>query len=149
MTRQELLLKDENAELKESIAALKKTNAELKIRLEAIIEAEAKGIRVTPTPEETLLFICNMTAVPDTQITSKTKERGIVYARQLVYYAWVDLLGLTSVSVGKQLKRDHSTVLMGKKQLMGLAETYPNIKADIDILRHFCKSTHINPTPES
>lgn len=69
--------------------------------------------------------------VTPAQIRSETREGHVVIARHAVFYWARHHLKLTYPAIGKQLKKDHSTVINGCKRYAAFlkGEVYVNVKA--------------------
>lgn len=67
--------------------------------------------------------ICNVWGIEPARLYKKTRERGIVEVRQLVYWHMIRHTNLSLVNIGLLYGQDHATVLHAKKVVNHLRET--------------------------
>ncbi len=64
------------------------------------------------------------------EILGRSRRARIVYARQLAYWA-LDYAGVSASEAGRQLDRDHSTVLSGLAKIHRRIRTEEDVVADV------------------
>ena len=65
----------------------------------------------TPTFQELIVAAERATGISMDDIKSTSRQRAFIRPRQVICFLAVELRGDTSVFIGTQLNRDHSTVL--------------------------------------
>jgi chromosomal replication initiator protein len=70
------------------------------------------------TAEKTLQVVCQVCGVEKAEIMSKSRQKDIAIARQILMYLLKEELDMSYPAIGKFFKRDHSTALHGHKAII-------------------------------
>lgn len=101
-------------EYKDQVEQLSRENYDLKSKVNNLITA-IYGERILNgkiTPEQDIIFVESITG--KVGILRKSRSRGYVYARQMLYYI-LRSRGMTLKDIGKLARRDHSTIIYALK----------------------------------
>lgn len=80
-----------------------------------------------PTPEEIIKFVCKYLNIPEQRIYQKTRERQIVFARQVIYAAIRTIHPLFQLKrIARMFNQDHTTIIHGIKVI----ENYVDVLDD-------------------
>lgn len=81
-------------------------------------------------------IISGITGIPTEDIIQGSRQREQTYARCLAMLFLRSHANLSFKSVGDYLgNRHHTTVIHGVNVIKGMAEVYPNVRADIERIR--------------
>lgn len=73
--------------------------------------------------------------VPSREILGETRHASVVMPRQIVYYLAVKLMAHKSTTgIGRELNRDHATLIHGKNKIGKMRRGIPELSAVIDQL---------------
>ena len=70
-----------------------------------------------PTPDLIISQVCKFYSVDEATLRGTQKNRGTVEARQVAVYLMRKLTNLSTPEIGKELNRDHATILYSVKQV--------------------------------
>ena len=135
-------IKDNVRELESTVirllarSSLTKTDINLDLAKNVIIERKGKGLATELTIQEVVKRVSNFTKVPEEKIVGKGRERKIAEARQLSAYLCRDILGSTLVNIGMFLGgRDHTTIMYAYKNIEKRIEKEPRIRKAVTSLK--------------
>lgn len=78
-----------------------------------------------------LKAVSTHTGVPISEMRSERREQRIVKPRQYVYYLSKKLTTASMPAIGRQLRKDHTSVLSGIRKIEKLRRTDAKIEADL------------------
>ena len=120
------------------IAALK-TIMGLDITLPVVKDAIADIIKerpgLHPTPQLILDNVSEFFRVPIDRILSTSREKDVVHARQVACLLMRDMANLPLLQIGRELNRDHTTIMNALKQIQDKMLNSPEVAAGIADLR--------------
>lgn len=101
------------------------------------IKPDGKSI---PTPALIIAEVCSFYSLDETTLRSNAKTKAVSEARQVAMYLMMKKAGYSTPEIGRELDRDHSTVLYGVnkvKQLLndrnsGMQDNIRDIEANIE-----------------
>lgn len=89
-----------------------------------------------PMPSVILEAVAQVTSIPVDALTSKRREKQVVYARHLAMYLLRNLAHQSYAQTGRLLGgRDHTTVLHGFRRIERILETEPDVRRDLMEIR--------------
>ena len=74
----------------------------------------------TPTPQLILSEVCRFYSIEDTLLRGSQKTKSVTEARQVAMYLLSTLIDATTMDIGRELNRDHSTVIYGIRRVKSL-----------------------------
>jgi chromosomal replication initiator protein len=85
------------------------------LTLENVMRAIADMIKtegnVLPTPSLIISQVCKFYSIDESVLRGTLKSKGTVEARQVAIYLIRNLTNLSTPDIGKELNKDHSTVI--------------------------------------
>ena len=70
-----------------------------------------------PTPQLILSEVCRFYSLDESSIRSNQKNKAVSEARQVTMYLLKTMVGMSTPDIGRELGRDHSTVVYGCKKM--------------------------------
>ncbi|MGN1235106.1 MAG: chromosomal replication initiator protein DnaA [Christensenellaceae bacterium] len=98
----------------------------------AVPETESSDV---VTAENVLSCVCQYYHVTKDQILSGNRKADLVKARQIACYLMFDIMKLPLVTIGKQMHRDHATVIYSKDKVIDLIRKNDTIAREVDDIR--------------
>jgi len=94
------------------------------------------GPMVKKSMEEIISFICQYKSIDADKLVTKSRERELVYTRQLCMWYIYNITEATLRSIGERFGgRDHTTVIHGKNVIKDLMDANDEVvKRDIEYL---------------
>lgn len=87
-----------------------------------LLKVLKSDLRSSPTPPLILSEVCRFYSIDETMLRSAGKSKSISEARQVAMYLLQKLAGYTTIEIGKELSRDHSTVIHGIKKVISMLD---------------------------
>ena len=99
------------------------------MKLIKVLQTDARS---TPTPQLILSEVCRFYSIEDTVLRSTGKSKSVSEARQIAMYLLQELAGYTTIDIGRELNRDHSTVIHGVRKVKNmLSDTSSGLQDNI------------------
>ena len=113
---------------------------EQEISLELAALALNRSVRETEsgndlTAENVLNCVCEFYKIKKEDLLGSNRRAELVKARQICCYLMYDILNLPLVTIGKQLNRDHATVIYSKNKIGDLIGKNPSIAKDVNDIK--------------
>lgn len=89
----------------------------------------------TLTPANIITAVSQYFGLASEDVLSKSREQRLVTPRQIIMYLMREDLNSSFPTIGKELKRDHTTVIHAYTKITDAVETNPKIQQDLNILR--------------
>lgn len=110
------------------------------ISLELAALALNRSVRETEsgndlTAENVLNCVCEFYKIKKEDLLGSNRRAELVKARQICCYLMYDILNLPLVTIGKQLNRDHATVIYSKNKIGDLIGKNPSIAKDVNDIK--------------
>lgn len=87
------------------------------------------------TADKTLDTVCQVCGVSKKEIMSRSRQKEIASARQILMYLLKEELEMSYPAIGKFFQRDHSTALHGHKSIQKKLEKNPKLKQKITFIK--------------
>ena len=87
------------------------------------------------TPEHIIRATCNHFSITKDELLGKSKRQDLVRARQVCIYLLCDMLSLPQISIGKEMNRDHSTVIYARDKVAELMRVNDVIAKSVTDIR--------------
>ena len=87
------------------------------------------------TPEHIIRATCNHFSITKEELLGKSKRQDLVRARQVCIYLLCDMLSLPQISIGKEMNRDHSTVIYARDKVAELMRVNDVIAKSVTDIR--------------
>jgi len=81
--------------------------------------------KAVPTPSLIVSEVCHFYSLDESVIRSNQKSKVVAEARQVAMYLMQSMIGLSTTDIGREIGRDHSTVVHGISKVKSQLET-PN-----------------------
>jgi chromosomal replication initiation ATPase DnaA len=81
-------------------------------------------------------MVCQQFNVSWAQIISNKRDRNITGARHTYMYLSKTMLGLTLTAVGRELNKDHTTVIHAVKTITNLIHVQDDIAGKVETIKH-------------
>ncbi len=98
---------------------------------ESIVTEESMEV----TPEAIVKATCAHFNMTKEDLLGKNKRQDFVYARHICTYLMCDMLALPLVSVGKEMGRDHSTVIFARDKVADLMRVSDATAKDVNDIK--------------
>ena len=93
-----------------------------------------------PTPSLIIYEVCRFYSLEESSLRSNQRNKVVSEARQVAMYLMQSMIGLSTTDIGKELARDHATVLYGierikialEKTSSGIADNLRDIVSNIN-----------------
>jgi len=91
-----------------------------------------------PTPSLIITQVCKFYAIDESVLRGTLKNKGTAEARQVAVYLIRKLTNLSTPEIGKELNKDHSTILYSIKKVESA------LKAGDDVLQNHIRDITAN-----
>lgn len=80
---------------------------------------------MNPTIEDIKIKVCEVFGITMEQLMSNNRSQKLAAPRCVAYYLCCTYTNQSTIVIGKFLNRDHSTVIVGQKNIFKIREKYP------------------------
>lgn len=105
------------------------------LALDKSVPDEGNKDNDTVTAENVIKCVCDYYKVTKTDILGSNRKAELVKARQVACYLMYEILNLPLVTIGKQMNRDHATVIYSKNKITGLIDKNVAIAKEVDDIK--------------
>lgn len=102
---------------------------------EGAIETVDTTKRRSVSPKQVVDTVAKYYNLTSKDLYGKSREKDIKNARQIAMYLMNDQLGLSTVKIGNEFKKDHTTIMHGIKVVKTALKKDFNLRSDISTLR--------------
>ncbi len=88
------------------------------------------------TPEKIISAVCDYYKVSKAELLGKSRKAEIVKPRQVCAYLICDILSLPLIAIGKELKRDYTTIINARDKIEKLIKLNDKIAKEVDDIRN-------------
>lgn len=89
----------------------------------------------TVTAENVIKCVCDFYKVTKEDILGSNRKAELVRARQVACYLMYEILNLPLVTIGKQMNRDHATVIYSKNKITNLIDKNATISQEVEDIK--------------
>jgi chromosomal replication initiator protein len=90
----------------------------------------------TVTAESVIQSVCSYYKITKADLLGKNRKQEIARARQICAYLMCDMLSMPLVTVGKELDRDHATIIHARDKIAEYIKVNERIAKDVDDIRN-------------
>ena len=102
----------------------------------ALSEAVSEGGKEEITPANIIGAVAGYFHITKNDILGKSKKKEIVLPRQICCYLMCELLTIPLDSTGKELGRDHTTIIYSRNKISELCRINDKIAKDVDDIKN-------------
>ena len=98
---------------------------------------------LTPVLSEIINAVCREFGVSKARILGPQRARSIARPRQVIMYLSALYTGQSLPQIGRQLRRDHTTILHGRKTITNLLTYTPELNARVEKIKFRLKQRKV------